>query len=59
MNIQRINGVALCVELNRNQDKAINHENSNKRSNECSKDPNLLVFSFTRANQLTIIANML
>ncbi len=48
--MQRTNGVLLPVEPQRNQARAINHENSNNRSKECSNDPNLPVFNFTLAN---------
>ena len=50
MNGHKIKGIGLWVDLNKNKEKAINHENSNKRSKECSSDPSLLVFNFTLAN---------
>lgn len=42
--------MALRVELKRNQDRAINHENSYSRSKECSSEPSFEVFNFTLAN---------
>ncbi len=48
--MQTTNEILLPVERKRNQDKAMNHENSNNRSKECSNEPNLLIFNFTLAN---------
>lgn len=50
MNIQRIKGVLLLVERKRNQERAMNQENSNSKSKECSREPTLLILSFTLAS---------